>query len=104
MDEAWSDRFRELRESDQDDPEIQYEIGLCYLKGDGVKQNGQEAQTWLKRSADQGYAPAIELLENAGQGQEKQGLPPLSEETLLDWCAAAEDGDAEAQYQVALYF
>ena len=28
----------------------------------------------------------------------------MTEETLPDWCAAAEDGDPEAQYQVAQYF
>ena len=31
-------RFFDLLESDQSDPQIQYELGQCYLTGEGVEQ------------------------------------------------------------------
>ena len=33
MEQNQTDRFEELLESDQSDPEIQYQIGLCYQRG-----------------------------------------------------------------------
>ena len=94
------ERFEELLESDQSDPEIQYQLGLCYLRGLGVAQDGAQAEAWLRRAADQGHAAAQELLDSQAPEPEPQA-PALTEETLPDWCVAAEDGDAEAQYQVA---
>lgn len=41
------------------DPEAQYNIAECYLKGEGgVKQNEKEAAKWYERSANQGYVDA----------------------------------------------
>lgn len=40
----------------------QFRLGEIYLAGKGVKQSDRRARKWLKRSARQGYAPAIELL------------------------------------------
>lgn len=97
------ERFEELLESDQSDPEIQYQLGLCCLRGLGVAQDGAQAEAWLRRAADQGHAAAQELLDSQAPEPEPQA-PALTEETLPDWCVAAEDGDAEAQYQVARYF
>lgn len=96
------ERFYELLESNQKDPEIQYQLGLCLLHGDGVAQDGIEGEKWLHRAARQGHPEARAMLEDLHQ----EGAEPLpiTEENLVDWCAAAEDGDAEAQYQVACYF
>ena len=40
----------------------QFRLGEIYLAGDGVKQSDRRARGWLKRSAHQGYGPAIDLL------------------------------------------
>lgn len=94
--------FLDLLESDQNDPNVQYALGRCYLRGEGVEQNGQEADKWLRRAAEQGHEEAAALL--ASIQQETASEKALTEETLPEWCLRAEEGDPEAQYQVADYF
>ena len=101
MNDEREERFMTLLEEDQNDPAIQFEIGLCYLRGDGVAQNGQEADKWLHRAAEQGHEEAQAMLEAPRQRNEANSP---TEETLPEWCMRAEDGDAEAQYRVAVYF
>lgn len=102
MEQELIDRYEDLMESDQSDAEVQYQLGLCYLRGIGVEKDAQAAERWLRRAADQNHAEAIALLRRAEERPEAQ-LSPVTEETLPDWCERAEDGDAEAQYQVAKY-
>ena len=40
------------------DASAQYELGECYLKGDGIKKNGKNAIKWLTLAADNGVAKA----------------------------------------------
>jgi len=40
----------------------QYIVGLFYYNGSGVSQDMQQAQFWLKKSAEQGHAGASYLL------------------------------------------
>lgn len=95
--------FEELLESDQGDPDVQYQLGCCYLRGRGVEQDGRQAERWLRRAAEQGHSAAWELL-NTGK-TEPEGRPAeLTAQTLPDWCLAAENGDVDAQYRVAMYF
>ena len=98
-----TDRFNDLLESDQDDSEVQYQLGLCYLNGEGVAQDGRMADKWLRRAADQGHEAARQRLESV-QSPKASAPKKLTKETLPDWCLLAEDGDAEAQYQVAMWF
>jgi TPR repeat protein len=50
-------------------PEAQFKLGLAYAEGDGVPQDGAEAERWWKESAKQGYADAqIYLLMSYGSG------------------------------------
>ena len=97
------ERFLDLLESDQSDPEVQYEIGRCYLSGQGVEQNGVEAEKWLRRAAGQGHEEAAALLAQPEETPSEEERP-LGENTLADWCLRAENGDVEAQFQVAAYF
>ena len=97
------ERYYHLLEGDENAPETQYELGLCHLYGKGTEQNGAEADKWLRRAAEQGYRPAIALLGSAKQEPESTETG-VTEENLPDWCLRAEEGDAEAQYQVACYF
>ena len=41
----------------------QYELGLRYLKGDGVPQDEMMGRKWLRLSAVNGYGPAIRKVE-----------------------------------------
>lgn len=96
-------RFFDLLESNQSDPQIQYELGQCYLTGEGVEQNGAEAEKWLRRAADQGHEGAAALLAGPAGGN-TAAQEPLDADALPDWCLRAEEGDVKAQYQVACYF
>ena len=54
MDQERQERFWDLLEADQNDPDVQYALGLCYLNGDGTEPNGAEADKWLRWAAEQG--------------------------------------------------
>lgn len=101
MDEM-RDHFEDLMESDQTDPQVQFELGRCYLYGLGIQQDGHMAQKWLERAANQEHAEAKALLESALS--EETDDQSVNEENLPKWCERAENGDPEAQYQVAAYF
>ena len=103
MDQRLVDRFEELLESDQNDPEIQYQIGLCYQRGEGVEQNGVEAEKWLRRAEAGGHQGAAALLASCDSPQESL-TGEITQDTLPDWCLQAEQGDMEAQYKVGCYF
>ena len=40
------------------DPEAQYQLGMIYLRGDGVDVDAKSAVEWFKRSAEQGHKAA----------------------------------------------
>ena len=44
-------------------PSAQYELGVRYLKGDGVEQDAMAARKWLSRAAKQGDAQAQRKLD-----------------------------------------
>ena len=54
------ERVRELAE--QGHPEAQYNLGVYYANGDGVKQDYGEAAKWWIKSAEQGYADSFDAL------------------------------------------
>lgn len=57
-----------LKAAENDDEEkkeidkIQFLLGECYAKGNGVQQDYKEAVKWYKKSAELGYAPAVKAL------------------------------------------
>lgn len=93
--------FYDLMEQDQHDPEVQYQLGLCYLYGYGTEINEQEAMRWLQLAAEQGHCNAMDLL---GQSNDAVSDEAITDETLPVWCMKAEEGDPDAQYAVADYF
>lgn len=103
MDQERQERFWDLLEADQNDPDVQYALGLCYLNGDGTEPNGAEADKWLRRAAEQGQPEAQALLASSAP-EPAAPEDTVTEETLPDWCLRAEEGDADAQYQTAAYF
>lgn len=51
------------RAADLHDAEAQYRLGECYLAGDGVRKNRSQAVHWFTLAAEQGYAPAVDMLD-----------------------------------------
>ena len=41
------------------DPVAQYDLGVRYQRGDGVKQDIKRAVKWWEKSAERDYAPAL---------------------------------------------
>lgn len=101
MDEL-REHFEDLLESDQNDPQVQFEIGQCYREGRGVEKDARLAEKWLTRAAQQGHQEAKRLLE-AGKAPKKTVDQEITAENLPRWCVRAEDGDPDAQYKVAVY-
>jgi hypothetical protein len=57
------------------DPEAQYVVAGMYEQGVGTPQNLRMAHLWYTKSAKQGYAPAVEKLDNWEKArQESEGL------------------------------
>ncbi len=104
MDESANERFQLLMAADDEDPEVQYQLGLCYLNGIGTPQDGQRAQDYFQRAAEQGHEAAQKLLGEESTPVTSGTNPAPDAANLPELCRAAEDGDAEAQYQAACWF
>ncbi len=93
--QMWEDMFDEhLENAEAGEVEAQYEVGIMYLKGQGVAQDREKALQWLKRASDGGYQQATSKL---GRIQEQQ-------EKFKQSLRQAESGDLEAQYDVAMMY
>ena len=61
--EMWEELFEEhLENAKTGDAEAQYELGVMYLKGQGVDQDRDQALLWLKRASDGGNQQATSKL------------------------------------------
>lgn len=97
------------RAAEQGDAQAQYEVGMCYELGTGVKQNYNEAAEWYHKAAEQGNTYAqMQLggLYNNGLGVKEDKTESLrwyhkAEETLIE---TAERGDVEMQFYLAILF
>jgi TPR repeat protein len=82
----------------------QYEIGNCYVTGNGVTRDEKQGIEWLKLSADQGYTMAMAIYGLfLQQGAPESGLAPLDEEAHPYALAAARQGSSQGQYICSLY-
>ena len=45
-----------------EDARAQYDLGLCYYYGEGIKQNLKKAQEYLELAAEQEFEAAIDFL------------------------------------------
>ncbi|MDR1485939.1 MAG: SEL1-like repeat protein [Planctomycetaceae bacterium] len=45
------------------DAYAQYSLGVCYYKGDGVKEDKAEAVTWFRKAVELGDADAKKILQ-----------------------------------------
>ena len=93
--EMWKELFNEhLENAEAGDVEAQYELGVMYLKGQGVEQNREQALQWLQRASDGGNEQAKSKLTRVRQQQDK----------FEELAAKAQSGDVDAQYQVAMMY
>lgn len=89
--------------AEQGSASVQFNLGLMYSQGQGVKQDAFEAVKWYRKAAEQGDAKAqfsLGLMYLNGSGVKQDYVKAVK------WFhQAAEQGDAAAQYNLgAMYF
>ena len=85
------------------DAEAQYQLGLAYLKGEGVKQDYKLALNWIRKAVAQGHVQAqgiLGLMYELGYG-----VPKNIGEAKKWYLKSAEQGYSKAQFYLGnLYF
>ena len=109
-----------LEKAEKGDAASQFLLGYCYMLGNNIPQNYKAAAKWMRKAAEQGHSEAQYHLSTLYL----QGLGvPIDEANAEKWMRkskeqgfsgadlsyfqfkkAAENGDAEAQYTVGLYY
>lgn len=93
--QMWEEMFNEhLENAEAGEADAQYEVGIMYLKGQGVSQDRDKAIQWLKKASDAGNQQATSKLGRIQEQQDKF-------EHLL---GRAESGNLKAQYEVAMMY
>lgn len=93
--EMWEELFSEnLDDAEDGDVDARYEVGVMYLKGQGVQSDRAKAVMWLRRAADDGHEGAARKLQRMEEQQAKF-------EKLR---GKAESGNVKAQYEVAMMY
>ena len=88
--------------ADQGHMRAQFNLALCYEKGEGVAKDYKEAVKYYKLAADQGYAKAqnnLALCYDNGYGVAQD-----YKKAAIYYKLAADQGDVEAQYNLALCY
>ena len=88
--------------AEQGDADAQYYLGLCYYRGEGIKQNYEDAVKWYRKAADQGNANAQYRLGYCYEHGE--GVPLDYEEAVKWYRKAAEQGYGDAQYKLGFCY
>lgn len=91
-----------LKLVEQGDAKAQYELGVCYYTGDGVKKDYTRAVRWFTKSAEQGNAEAQFNLGNCyyfGYGVKKNYT-----QTAMWFTKAAEQVHVNSQYEIGLCY
>ena len=88
--------------AEQGSPKSQYNLGLMYALGQGVRQDYVEAVKWYRKAADQGDAAArynLGLMYALGQGVAQDHAI-----AAMWYRKAADQGDASAQFNLGLMY
>lgn len=88
--------------ADQGNAAAQYDLGVSYNYGQGVKQDFAEAAKWYRKAADQGQVNAQGNL--ATLYANGQGVPKDFAEAMKWYRTAAEQGDANAQFNLGTMY
>ncbi|HHF3821858.1 TPA: tetratricopeptide repeat protein, partial [Haemophilus influenzae] len=84
--------------AEQGNASIQFNLGLMYKKGQGIKQDDFEAVKWFRKAAEQGEANAqfnLGVMYANGRGVKQDDF-----EEVKWYRQAAEQGHAKAQYNL----
>jgi TPR repeat protein len=65
----------QMKRAEEGSESAQYELGLRYLKGDGVERDEAKGRHWLGLSAKNGYGPATRKLEDLDKPAEPAPAP-----------------------------
>lgn len=86
-----------LEEIAEREPRAAYDLGLRYFRGDGVRQDGYKALTWMRSAAERGYLDAQKALGRLYlTGLEEMGPDPTEAEKWLSITAGRGDNEANA--------
>ena len=67
---VFADDIQEIRKSaEQGNAQAQYNLGVCYAKGNGVTKDYAEAVKWFRKAAVQGHQNAKKVLQRLGLGE-----------------------------------
>lgn len=53
-----------LKKAEDGDKVSQHSLGLRLIEGNGIGKDSEQGISWIRKSAEQGYAPAINFLDN----------------------------------------
>jgi len=88
--------------AEKGDASAQFDLGVMYIKGDGVPKDSTEAVKWYRKAAEQGDAVAqLELGVAYANGF---GVPKDSIEAVRWYRMAAEQGHAAAQHNLSINY
>ena len=88
--------------AEQGNATTQFNVGLMYAEGQGVKQDDVEAIKWFRKAAEQGLAQAqysLCLMYAEGRGVKQDDV-----EAVKWYRQAAEQGDAKAQVMLGFSY
>lgn len=89
-------RLAELTARAEADPRAAYDLGLRYMRGDGVERNSYQAIEWMRKAGDAGNGAAQFALGRLYLlGFEEMGVDPAEAEAWLSRAAAK--GNQEAK-------
>lgn len=88
--------------AEQGNAKAQFNLGLMYSKGEGVKQSKTNAVKWYKKSAEQGFAAAQYSL--AIMYYRGEGIKQSKTDAAKWYKKAAKQGFAAAQFNLALMY
>lgn len=90
-------RIAALEQLAEREPAAAYDLGLRYFRGDGVRQDGYKAITWMRSAADRGHLDAQMALGRLYlTGLEEMGSDPGEAEKWLSITAGRGDKEAMA--------
>ncbi len=90
------------QEAEQGNTKAQYNLGLMYLSGDGVKQDNAEALKWFTASANGGFAEAQYRL---GVIYFRNDIVPIDYAEAVKWYrAAATQGHVRSQLDMGVIY
>jgi len=91
-----------LKAAEQGDAIAQYNLGICYINGNGVEQDPVRAFEWFRKGAEQGDTDAqfcLAICYDKGEGVAKDHTKAFEW-----WYQLAEQGDANAQYNLGVCY